>query len=154
MGLVVDISSQEAESKAFDDLPSGKYNCVITDVSIEESKSAANAGKPYYHFEFTIQDGKYENQHIWANAMLWSGALYTIVNILKALGEDVQEGKLEIPDAEWFVSKPVIVRMAMGKASKGADGTEYPARVEAKGFFPIDGKASPAAQAKAGSLLP
>lgn len=155
--MTVNVSEKEAESKAFDDLPAGKYWTKITDISVEESKSEKNLGKPYFRFEFTIQDGKYEDQHIWANAMLWDGALYTIINILKALGEDVNEGKLDVPDPEWFIGRDIIVRMAKGKAQVGT-GTpqdpQYPARIEAKSFFAYDGKSSPAAQAKAGSLLP
>jgi uncharacterized protein DUF669 len=156
MGLTLNISEQEAESKAFDDLPAGKYNCKITDVSVEEVKKGDNAGKEYYHFEFTIQDGKYENQKMWANAMLWAGAAYTIVNILKALGQDVGT-QLEVPDAEWFITRDIVVKMSMGKAQIG-DGTkenpQYPARVEARSFFPYGSGTTAASAGKKDSLLP
>jgi hypothetical protein len=158
MGLTVNMSSKEAAAKAFDDIPVGKYNCVITDYSLEEcGPNSKNPGENYYRFEFTIQDGKYEGQHLFANAMLFDGALYTISNLMKAVGFAVTEGEMEIPDGEEFVTKPVICRVGMSKAQVG-DGTkenpQYPSRPEVKGFFPAGSGTSVAAAQKKGSLLP
>jgi hypothetical protein len=154
----VNFSTDEAESKDFEELPIGKYNCKITEVEYRESKSDKNLGKPMYNFTFTVQDGAYIDRKIWTNACLWEGALYTISNIMKAVGYDVSAGGLEIPMPDEFLSKDIVVRIGKGRAQVG-DGTkenpQYPAKNEAKGFSaPAEGNATTSTGRKAGSLLP
>jgi hypothetical protein len=154
----VNFSDDEAEAKDFEPLPTGKYNCKITDVEMRYSQSEKNPGKPMYGFEFTVQDGQYTDRKIWTNACLWDGALYTIASIMKALGYNVESGSMEIPIGDDFIGKDIVVRMAKGKAQIG-DGTkenpQYPAKVEARGFSaPAAGNATSSSGRKAGSLLP
>jgi hypothetical protein len=143
-GLYVDFSSQEAdsESRDFEPLPVGKYLVTMTSVELRESKSAKNQGKPMYSLEFTVVDdlagGSYarDKRKTWTNACLWSGALYTITHVMKATGFPVSEGRMRIPSADELVGQTIVIGIAMGKASKGDDGTEYPARPEVKSFWP------------------
>jgi hypothetical protein len=62
-----------------------------------------------YGFEFEVTDDprnpsnddgspKFAGRRLWTNACLWAGAEFTIVNILRALGHEVGEGPLRIPD--------------------------------------------------------
>jgi|SRR5689334_9101919 len=97
--LRVNFSEKEAQSEArdFDPLPSGKYHVSITEVTVERSQSKKNPGKPYYAFQVTVQEGKYENRKLYGNCMLWAGAGYTLVQIMKAMGKPLN-GNVPTPD--------------------------------------------------------
>src|ERR1700744_2866008 len=103
MGIKVNtVSEQEAKSgDGTGYLPSGTYHAVITDVELAESQSDANPGKPLLKFTAAVQDGEYADRDLKWTACCWSGALYTIINLLKALGEFENcggEKNLDIPD--------------------------------------------------------
>jgi hypothetical protein len=155
-GIRVNFSNEEAEAGSFEELPVGKYKVRIDECEMRESKSEKNPGKPMYNFTFIVLDeGPYEGRKAFTNATLWSGALYTISAILKALGEDINAGDYEIPDVDFFLDKELVIKIARGKDSKekNDDGTpKYAARNEVKGFFAPKDPAG--AKAEAGSLLP
>lgn len=110
MAIQINVSDKAAEvRKSFEPLPVGWYVVQISDVTLRFSTSAANPGKPMYGFEFTVTDdprnpqnadgaSEYLDRRLWTNACLWEGAEFTIVNILRALGHDVQPGNLAVPD--------------------------------------------------------
>lgn len=162
-GIRVNMSAEEAKSEARTDLPAGKFHLKITDMELKfTSQQAKNAGKPYFNFEFTIQDGQYEGRKDWTNAMCFSPALYTISQILKALGRQINPtgGEVVIPDArEFYVGKDLWGVRRMNKKNKNADGETEP-RIELMGFMKYEGGASEASAttAKAGaakqSVLP
>jgi hypothetical protein len=135
MGLKVNVSQKESESKALDPIPRGQYHVKVTDIETRESKSEKNKGKPYYALELTVQDGDYEGRKLWANVMLFEGALYSIVQICKAMGQDVEEGELEIPDEDELLSEDFIVRVII----KPADD-QYDSKNVVKAFKAWDGK--------------
>jgi hypothetical protein len=156
-GLRLNLSDQEASTRTFEDFVAGKYNTKITDVEVRYAGAESkNPGKPMLNFEFQVQDGKYEGQKMWTLACLWEGALYTIVNLHKALGLPVDGNSLQVLPPGDYVGRDVIVKMGKGKDSKekNADGTpKYPARIEVKGFFRSGDTTVAAAQA-GGGLLP
>src|SRR5215203_3323478 len=100
--LRVNFSTEEAESKAFDfdPIPSGKYHVKVTEITDKESTSEKNFGKPYWNVELTIQDGKYADRKLWANVMLFDGALYSLAQLLKATGHEDAMKSGKIPDKE------------------------------------------------------
>lgn len=157
-GIRVNFSDKEAgaENQDMEPLPSGKYPCAITDVTLEEcGPDSKNPGKPYYKIEFTVQEGKYENRKCWTNAMLFDGALYTIVKLMKALGFNVAKGEMEVPSAEELQGKKVVVSgVKIGETKDKKDSTKvYAPKFEPKNFFPMDSwKGAPKEQAA--SLLP
>lgn len=182
-GIRVNMTQKEAasESRDVELLPIGKYLMAITDVEVREVTSEPkpgkrdNRGKPYYAIEFTIQDGDYDGRKAWTNAMIFDGALFTVVNILKALGvpfsgtdenPTFQVPGFEpnvVPPAGWFLGKVMVVRVAHSKGGikDKETGERYPTRAEPNGFFPADSwdpakaptKAKVAASAS-NSLLP
>jgi hypothetical protein len=98
--LRVNFSEKELASEArdFTPLPAGKYHVTMSDVTVERcGPKSKNPGKPYYGIELTVQDGKYEGRKLFTNCMLFSPALYTLVQILKALGLPT-DGKVPTPD--------------------------------------------------------
>lgn len=130
-GFTVNLSSEEAASEAREIilLPAGLYPIAITDIELAESKSAKNLGKPYYRVECTIQDepGLPEGatgRKLYANAMLFDGALYTIVQMMKALNLEVNQGQMTIPGPEFWVGQRMtaVVRL---KNKMVKDGDKY-----------------------------
>jgi hypothetical protein len=168
-GIKINLTEKEASSESRDStpLPAGKYLCAITDVSEEEcGPESKNHGKPYYNVELTIQEGEYEGRKFWANVMLFAGALYSAVQLLKGLGVPFSGNNFqvagfeenEVPEPDWFMGKELVVRVIVAPAKKDkVSGKEYAAKNEVKGFFLKDTwKGAPAAvqASKAQSLLP
>lgn len=182
-GIRVNMTSKEASSESRDAelLPAGKYLMAVTDVDLREVTNPPkpgkqdNRGKPFYAFEFTVQGGDYEGRKVWTNAMLFSPALYTVVNMLKALGvpfsgsDDNPTFQVPgyepntIPGADWWLGKQMVVRTTVKKGGLKEKGSEerYADRAEPAGFFSADSwdpakaptKAKAAASAS-NSLLP
>jgi hypothetical protein len=105
-------------------------------------------------FEFTVQDSpytqvpnhessEYVNRKDFVNACLWEGALYTIVGILKALGEYENSldssGNLDVPtEPEFYLTKELYVRRAVNRKQKERfpDVPDY--WIQAAGYSPFD----------------
>lgn len=136
MSLRVNISSKEAESTSLDVLPSGKYLCNIVEGSIEEVKPGKkNVGKPYWKLRFVVQDGTFAGRNIYSTVMLFEGALYSLSQLMKALGYDVNAGDITVPDVSDIEGKTVIVRGQKKPASTDPEtGRDMPERFEVKGY--------------------
>jgi len=157
----VDFSSEEAgsEGRSFDPIPSGKYPFAVTDWSMEKcGPNSKNPGKPFWHLELTVQGGEYDGRKLWANVMLFNGALYSLAQLEKALfGVDISEGSYTVRSGDELLGKEgiAIVRKQVDKYA--IDQGEWdgkgpkPMKNEVKGYMALD-------QVKAGdgsgSLLP
>lgn len=98
--LRVNFSAEEESSEArdFSPIPTGKYHVAITDVEVKQcGPNSKNPGKPFYAVTVTIQDGDHMNRKLWGNVMLFEGALYSLVQILKAQSLPLS-GKVPTPD--------------------------------------------------------
>jgi hypothetical protein len=98
--LRVNFSEKEESSEArdFTPIPTGKYHVAITDVEVKKcGPESKNPGKPFYAITVTVQDGPFENRKLWGNVMLFEGALYSLVQILKAQGLALS-GRVPTPD--------------------------------------------------------
>jgi hypothetical protein len=163
------MSDQEAKSQDRGPLPRGKFHYKITDMEIQfvAAMDSPNHGKPYLNFEFTIQDGEYAGRKDWTNAMAFDGALYTISQILKALGQDVSPNDtFPIPDErEFYVGKDLwgrrdYQRDKSKRVVRDPDTNEP--RVQLQGFSRYSGGTSvatdkqpvPAGAGGSGSVLP
>lgn len=174
-GIRINMTTKEAKAGPQDPVPNGQYLTVVTDCELAEcGDESKNPGKPYYKVEFTIQEGPYEGRKIWTNAMLFAGALYTIVNMMRAQGINIDkesgwfqaDGFEEntVPDPDWWISRQFVVKTkiqkgAYKKGEKAPDGERYDDKSEIKGFYPASSwKGVPTAQAAvntgAASLLP
>lgn len=56
-------ASQVAPSQAFETLPTGWYNAIIDDAEIKPTKAGDGA---YINYRFSILDGQYKGQKVWA----------------------------------------------------------------------------------------
>jgi hypothetical protein len=160
MSIKVNVSDQENKSGEYKPLPAGNFHCVITDVDPRESQSEANPGKPMLYFTMVIQDGPYAEKDMGVNACCWDGALYTIIGILKAIGEYdncKQGGGLNIPDApEFYLGRDLMVRRGVNQKKKKENPDDNPEMwIEVRGFAKYEGAASKSSSnAGSSSLLP
>lgn len=131
MGLKLNLSADSIKETRFGDLPVGKYNVRISGCELKESKSEKNPGKPYYNVEFTVMDGKYEGSRDYTNACLWEGAHFSLIAILRALGQKVEaeDGEaaieVEVPDAEWFLDKELVIIKRVPKGKSDPEVRDY-----------------------------
>lgn len=144
--LYVDFSSEEAgsESRDMEPLPSGKYLCQITKVDTREcGPESKNPGKPYYAIEFTVMEdkagGQYAKRKCWTNAMLFSPALYTIENIMKAIefSEAGKTGRKRVPRPSELIDRIIVVqgRKKGEEKDKNDPSKTYAPKFEPGGYF-------------------
>jgi hypothetical protein len=127
-GFTVDVSDKEAasEARSFELLPKGMYKVRVDDVDLEEVQNGKNVGKHMYNFHLLITEGQYEGRKIYNRAMLWSGALYTIVQMMKAVGQQVNEGSLKIPPGKWWIGKEMVAIVTVDQQkAKDPDTEKY-----------------------------
>jgi hypothetical protein len=168
VGLKVTVSDQEASSGDREGLPVGKYHCAITDVRLDSPSSGDNIGKPMLVFDFTVQDSElhqpaklneFKDRHIFTNACIWEGALYTIVGILKAMGKYEEcldaNGELDVQDdPDYYIGEQMFVRRATNnkQRQKFPDNPDY--WIQASGFSALKSKVGASAGSSDNSLLP
>jgi hypothetical protein len=130
--FAVNMSEKEANSEArtLSPLPKGEYLVHVDECDIEESKSAANRGKPMFAFKFVVDEGDYEGRACYTRAMLWDGALYTISQMMKAVGLDPkrrgEDGQVRIPPARWWLGKKMVAVVTVKpKMEKNPETDKY-----------------------------
>ena len=89
--------------------------------------------------------------------MLFEGALYTISQIMKAMGIDVEAGEVEVPDIEELLGQEFMAKVKITGARKVGE-KEYEARNDITGWKAIGEQdvkvaAAGAATSKGGSSL-
>lgn len=170
--LRVNFTDEEAGSEArdYEALPTGKYHVSIFDGEVAFSgEQAKHPGKPYWKLTLQIQDGKYENRRLWANVMLFEGALFSLAQLLKAVGREDALKSGKIPGIDELIGKDVVVtaQRALDEYQMRKNGvTDIRAagsddrlfKTEVKGFKPWDGTPVGAVSSNRGSgpesLLP
>jgi len=77
----------------FDAIPAGVYNVAVTDWSKVETKNEGKipAGTPGVNWEFTIQDGDYENRKLWTNHWIHPNTLGFLKGFLEKSGRYTEE---------------------------------------------------------------
>jgi hypothetical protein len=138
-GLRVNFSQEEASSEALDlsIMPTGDYVGTITECQLTRSKSVKNPGKPMYKIAIQIQQGKYARRKLWTHVMLWNGALYSLAQLLKALGQPLDGN---VPVADFFIGKQVGIVVGRDSEKPKLDddgnptGQMYPAKNNITGF--------------------
>jgi hypothetical protein len=160
--LKVNFSAEEAGSEAFDfePLPTGKYPVTITDGSLEEcGPKSKNPGKNYWHLELTVDEGHPNaGRKFWSNVMLFDGALYSLAQLLKAIGREdlIKSGKIPT-DVDTVTGKQVVAVVARQRdkyrEEENADGVPV-FKNEVKGYKATGTTTGNASAGGSGSLLP
>jgi hypothetical protein len=91
-GMRIDFSEVE---DTFEVLPEGRYECVVEDCQVRESKSSDNN---YLNWEFKIIDGEYEDRRIWIGTSFSPKALAGMKQVLVNIGAIEEDDEIEF---EW-----------------------------------------------------
>jgi uncharacterized protein DUF669 len=162
--LRVDFSSQEASSEGrdFSPVPTGKYHVRVDNIEWKKcgpNAKAANVGKPFWNIDMIIQEGEHAGRHLFDSCMLFSGALYTLAQLMKAIGKEVGEGSFKIPSVDEVINQEFVVFVQRKRDSyrekENGDGVpQY--KNDVKSYFPLSEANLQSASAKSGSgaLLP
>lgn len=132
--LKVNFTDQEATSVVREIPPSGEYLVSITDGEIAIVKPGKkNTGKQFWKLKFVIQDGPYAGTTLLSTVMLFDGALYSLAQLMKALGYDINSGDFVVPGLDDIIGKQVNVR-GFKRPAETKDGQELSERFEIKGY--------------------
>lgn len=153
----VNFSEDEASSEArdFTPIPGGKYHCAITEIETKFSNSEKNKGKPYWAVTLVVQNGPYADRKLWANVMLFDGALYSLAQLMKAIdrGDVLKTGK--VPAPEELLGQQLMANVSKMRdkfrEDREDDGEKY-FKNEVRGFAALSDTV--AAGNGGGSLLP
>lgn len=143
--LKVNFSTEEASAEARVILPTGNYVVNITEGELKEVKPGRkNTGKPYWSLQFVVQEGQYAGARLFGSIMLFDGALYSLSQLLKALGYQVGTGDFEIPTLDEIMGKTIVI-YGQKKPAETKDGTELNERFEVKSYKPHTANGKPSA---------
>jgi len=147
MGLKLNVSAKEAKSEVLEPIPAGWYKVVLSDVELKEVKNAPqpgkkdNRGEPFYSIEHTVSEGKYEGRKVFSNVMLFEGALYTAVQLAKAMGiySGAEGEELVIPDADELTGTEVWAKVKITgertvRNQQTGESTTYEKKNEIAGY--------------------
>jgi len=156
MGLKVNFSKDEAESKAREVIPTGEYTCNVVEIEQREVKpGSANVGKPFWNVRFVVDAGTYAGNSVYANIMLFEGkdgTLGSLAQFLKALGYDVSPGEFELPDPDDIMGRQLNVRGTKYLAGYNKKAQrDLPERFNVTGYKPAKANIKPTGDS---SLLP
>lgn len=141
----------------FDALPAGNYLVAVTDWDNTETKNAGTGknplpvGTPGINWEFTVQDGEFENRKVWTNHWLHPNALGFLKSFLAASGiysEEELGGQLDF-DPDKVVGAQVVAKVSKREYPK--DSGSYVNDI--KGFKPSSQYRGAGASSE-GSLMP
>lgn len=163
MNFSDDDKGTEGRSAVYLALPTGDYECMISDAEIKEVKSGDNQGKSMLKVELTIQNNEveeYNGRKFWCNVMLFDveGGNWFIAMFLKATGnaDALNTGNIPLPDA--YLGKVVIAtvkRLVNTYAMRGLPaGSPTIYKNEVKGFITDSSAAATPAAKKRNSMLP
>jgi hypothetical protein len=113
--LRLNLSDDEAGSTAreYTVLPTGSYICNIIEVNEKTVKPGSNnVGKPYWNVKLVVDQGhkEYDGKPIYANLMLFKGAAFLVVQLVRATFPELIEGNdISIPRPESLCGKRVTV---------------------------------------------
>lgn len=87
------VDFSDVQGGDFDAIPAGVYNVAVTDWSRTETKNEGKlpAGTPGINWEFTIQDGQYENRKLWINHWIHPNTLGFLKTFLEKTDRYTEE---------------------------------------------------------------
>lgn len=105
-----------AAGSDFAPIPAGWYKVEIEEVEEKEAKSEKNLGKPMYNYKLKVVGGDHDGRMLFVTACLWKEAIFTQVNIQKAVGiapAEAVNGKVPfaIADEDDLIGKEMLVRV-------------------------------------------
>ena len=86
----VDFSGVEVKDFS---IPDGDYVLTVTSV---EKKRSESSGQDYLSWEFKVAEGPSKGKKVWHNTSLQPQSLWTLRQLLEAMGMEVEEGEMEL----------------------------------------------------------
>ena len=113
--IIIDEATAEGSS-TFAPLPAAWYDVVIEEVEAVEVQNGKNAGKEMFKYKFKVEGGDHDGRILFSNSCLWQGALFTQVDIQKAVGiaqPEAKNGKVafQIAEEDDLIGKELKVRV-------------------------------------------
>lgn len=131
MSRVLDLGG--ASSSNFDPIPAGIYTVAITDYEFKETgENAKHPETEYLNFEFTIQDGEYEDRKLWTNCMLPPYDPFMLKGLVSACEGQGVASSSDFDLDKWLEKAIGKTCSAVVKIRKATD--EYEASNEIKRF--------------------
>lgn len=90
------VNFAEIEVGSFEPVPEGRYNCVVEDVTVRESKSS---DYDYLNWELRIVDEEYEDKRLWMISSLSPKAGFKLKELFMEL--ELIDGEEEDFPLEW-----------------------------------------------------
>ena len=144
MSIKVNFSSEEMDSEfvKYEPIPTGEYTVSIFNIEEKEcGPESKNPGKPYWNVQFKVIDGEFTGRSVFSNVMLFNGALYSLVNLLKATGhvDALKTGIVPAPNELIGTKIGAYVKRMRDKYAEDREGSEIPIfKNEVKGFLPFN----------------
>lgn len=135
-------STEVDPAKPFEVLPKDKYQVIISDTEMKDTKSGTGQ---YLQCEYTIVDGEYQGRKLWSR--------HNLVNPNKTAEEIARRelsaichavGVLKVNDSAELHDRPLMIEVSIGKNKDTGDATN-----EIKGWSALEGAAAPVAKAAA-----
>lgn len=146
---MVTVNFADTGDLEFGAIPSGKYHAKITGGEMREAgPNSKNPGSQYVNWEFTIQQGSFEDRKVWTNTSLLPQALFGLKALLLASGRYTKEQLAEelTFDIDTLVSSDVVI--TVGQREYNGD-----VRNEVKRYAPYDAETF-STSASSGNMLP
>lgn len=134
-------ASTVAPSAALDPIPAGWYNAHITD---SEAKPTSAGTGFYLELEMEVLDGPYAGRKVFDRLNLHNPNPVATEIAYKQLSAICHAtGVIQVADSAQLHNRPLQVKVALRPAGPGADGKQYEASNEVKGYKGI-GQPAPA----------
>lgn len=145
---MVTVNFADTGDLEFGAIPSGRYHAKITGGEMREAgPNSKNPGSQYVNWEFTIQEGAFEDRKVWTNTSLLPQALFGLKALLLSSSRYTKEqlaDELSF-DIETLISADLVI--TVGQREYNGD-----TRNEVKRYAPYD--VDSFKSAPTGALLP
>lgn len=126
-------------------IPAGTYTAII---SASEAKPTKAGDGSYLELEFTVVEGDYKDRKVFTNLNIGNKNPVAVEIAYRALSSICHAvGVIQVADSSQLHHKPFALKVGVRAAGVGADGKNYEASNEIKGYKSLAEVASPATAA-------
>jgi hypothetical protein len=113
----------ETEVDNFDELPPGRYQCVVTGLKLSQTQ---NTHEDMLAWELTVAAGEYKNRKLWLNQVVREKSFKSIRKNLECFGFTDKFSALEKDEVrQTFLGRGIEITRTLGK-NKNEETGEYP----------------------------
>lgn len=117
--IVLTLTDEDMTERTFEPAAEGWYKVEIEEVEKKTSNSAKNPGKPFYAMTYnSIDHDAHKGKFFGDNIMLWHGAHFSLVSLLKATGDLTEAGELFVPTEDELIGKELEVYVGIEEYEK------------------------------------